>query len=144
MALALAGAVVLTAVIYQVHDFIEHDSKRLAIELPRKKTTLAAMQHDAEELGKLRGVPGLATTPGAQALAAVRAAAEARGLKLSLLPEGESIRVEGLGEQAELLAWLAEVAEQDGFYPTSMVLRRDVGSTQGQLAVVGRLENVLQ
>lgn len=143
-ALALAGVVVLTALLYQGYEFMARDGKRLALELPRKKYALAVMQRDAAEIERLRGSPGTDRATGGQILEAVRSAAEARGLKLALLAEGEAIRVEGEGEHAQILAWLAEIAEHDGLYPTSFTLRRDAGGANGRLAIVGRLENAVR
>lgn len=123
--LSLAGLFLLLFVLVMLFGWLHSERRRLVKAVPMAEARLAQMQLAAEEKARLQGQAPrlrLAAAPLAEAL---RAMATARGLVLTVEPNGEGVLVRGQGSFDPLIAWLADVQRDQALRPVRLEMVRD-------------------
>jgi general secretion pathway protein M len=118
----LAALVVSLGVLVSVTEWASSEYARLSRQLPQARAQLLTMQNDAAELLRLGRLTAPPDIPLATAMAAARAAAVTRGLKLSFTISGNGLQIEGSGPFAAITDWLASMHVDQRLRPTRMVM----------------------
>jgi type II secretory pathway component PulM len=109
----LAAIVAVILVITFVWLPLERARTRLSAELPRLRASIAALQRDAEEVKRLRSMPGVAVANPAP-LASLPASAKLPGAQLALVDDKRvRLTAADVGFSA-LLDWLASTQAANG------------------------------
>lgn len=119
--MAVIAAVVCAAVaLLWLGEWVLKERARLTRQLPQAQAQLVQMQADAAELLRLshETVPPAPTLD--NLLAAIRAAANSRGLALEIELRGNVFTVHGTVAPAPLLDWLASLASEHRLRPQTL------------------------
>lgn len=134
--LGLAGLFLLLFILVMVFGWLHSERRRLVKAVPKAEAGLAQMQMAAEEQARLKGgavPPRLAASPLADAL---RATAMARGLVLTVEPNGEGVLLKGQGSFDTLIAWLADVQRDHALRPMRLEMTRDANLARFEATLV--------
>lgn len=126
-AIVLPGIAVLSLTAWALDQ-----QERLSHRLPEAQARFERMQEEADELARLRALPPSAPSSPAGLLAAASAAADARGLALSLKADPEGLLATGQSALPELVDWLAAVHADLGLRP----LRLSTGTDGQQIEIL--------
>jgi len=129
----LLGAVLLWLLV----DWSSQQRQSLQRSVPRAAAQLAQMQGAAEELAQLRSQALPARLSDTALVAALQAAAEAKGVKLLIQPAGERIQVSGEGGFDSVIDYLAVIQRDHGLRPLRLEILPGGGGVRFEANLAG-------